>query len=84
MSENKLDTDANKVANVKDLKALAISGMNFSGDDNNNNNSVHKNLGETLEIKGKGIKDIANFTGTENNIAVKVNNNKDLIRNLIK
>ncbi|WP_249961803.1 YadA-like family protein [Histophilus somni] len=74
--ENKLDTDANKVANVKDLKALAISGINFSGDDNNNN-SVHKNLGETLEIKGKGINDITKFNGTENNIAVKVNDKKD-------
>ncbi|MFD0965601.1 YadA-like family protein [Seminibacterium arietis] len=67
----KFDTNTHKAVNVGDLKAIALSGLNFVGNDGKD---VHKNLGEKLEIVGRGVKDINNFKGTDNNIAVT---NKD-------
>ncbi|SUB34685.1 autotransporter adhesin [[Pasteurella] mairii] len=69
-----LDKDfSHKAANVSDLKALATAGLNFAGNDAKD---IHKNLGETLAIVGQGVTDIALFKGTDNNIAVKTDNDK--------
>ncbi|OZN25118.1 hypothetical protein CFY87_05250 [Actinobacillus seminis] len=65
-----------KAVNVADLKALATAGLNFAG--NNSDSLVHKNLGETLEIVGQGLKKekAADFKGTDGNIAVKADSTK--------
>ncbi|SUB33070.1 autotransporter adhesin [[Pasteurella] mairii] len=67
--DGKLDEKAHKAANVSDLKAVATAGLNFAGNDNNR--LVHKNLGETLQIVGKGVRDVNKFNATDNNILVK-------------
>ncbi|WP_249962425.1 YadA-like family protein [Histophilus somni] len=56
-------------ANVGDLKALAVAGLNFAGNDGKD---IHKNLGEKLEIVGKGLDKAKakSFKGTNGNIAV--------------
>ncbi|THA21841.1 adhesin [Histophilus somni] len=76
----KLVKNANKdslhnAANVGDLKALAVAGLNFAGNDEQD---IHKNLGEKLEIVGQGLDKakVADFKGTDGNIAVKVDSAK--------
>lgn len=70
LTEGKLDTELNNAANIGDLKALALSGMDFVGNDNK---TVHRNLGQTLSIKGKGT-DSNNFLGADGNINVTKEN----------
>ncbi|WP_249963221.1 YadA-like family protein [Histophilus somni] len=60
-------------ANVGDLKALAVAGLNFAGNDGKD---IHKNLGEKLEIVGKGLNKAKSFKGTNGNIAVKADSAK--------
>ncbi|SUB34601.1 autotransporter adhesin [[Pasteurella] mairii] len=69
---------SHKAVNVSDLKAVATAGLNFAGNDSDH--LIHKNLGETLEIVGKGVKkeQVAAFNGTDNNILVKTVDNKRL------
>ncbi|MDY4280169.1 MAG: hypothetical protein SOX56_03680, partial [[Pasteurella] mairii] len=76
--DGKLDTSSHKAANVSDLKAVATAGLNFAGNDSDR--LVHKNLGETLQIAGQGVKkeQVAAFNGTDNNILVKTVDNKRL------
>ncbi|MSN97187.1 hypothetical protein F1B92_08455, partial [Campylobacter sp. FMV-PI01] len=72
---NKNADSLHQATNVTDLQALAISGLNFKGNDGKN---IHKKLSQTLEIVGKGIdkKQAGKFNGTNGNIAVKENNQK--------
>ncbi|WP_256692800.1 YadA-like family protein [Histophilus somni] len=67
-----LDKDSShKAVNVVDLKAVAQAGLDFAGNDSDS--IVHKNLGEKLEIVGKGLDKakVTTFKGTDGNIAVK-------------
>ncbi len=65
---------SNKITNAGTAATAAATtkGLNFTGDDTTDNGKVHRDLGETLTIKGG-----ENFTrGTsENNIKVVKNNN---------
>ena len=65
---------SNKITNAGTAATTAATtkGLNFTGDDTTDNGKVHRDLGETLTIKGG-----ENFTrGTaENNIKVVKNNN---------
>ncbi|OZN24036.1 hypothetical protein CFY87_11300, partial [Actinobacillus seminis] len=70
----KLDEKAHKAANVSDLKAVATAGLNFTGNDSDH--LVHKNLGETLQIAGQGVRDVDTFNATDNNIVVKTQNDR--------
>lgn len=63
----------NNVANIKDLQAVAKAGINFKGVKSEN---IHKNIGETIEIVGKGVKETDNINTTNNNIDVAVNKGK--------
>ncbi|WP_256692757.1 YadA-like family protein [Histophilus somni] len=72
-----LDKDSShKAVNVADLKAVAQAGLDFAG--NNSDSIVHKNLGEKLEIVGKGLDKakVTTFKGTDGNIAVKADSAK--------
>lgn len=72
-----LDKDSShKAVNVADLKAVAQAGLDFAGNDSDS--IVHKNLGEKLEIVGQGLDKakVADFKGTDGNIAVKADSAK--------
>ena len=61
------------VANVGDLKTLALAGLDFEGNDEL---GVHKNLGQKLAIKGEGVDKAAAtkpFASASGNINVKKN-----------
>ncbi|WP_155732420.1 hypothetical protein, partial [Streptobacillus moniliformis] len=59
--DNLSDNSKNKVATGTDIKALAMAGLNFSGNDKAGD-KIHRNLGEQVTIKGEGTDDNKNFT----------------------
>lgn len=63
----------NNVANIKDLAAIAKAGINFKGAKSEN---IHKNIGETIEIVKKGVKETDNISTTNNTIDAAVNEGK--------
>lgn len=74
-------TDAHelsKAATLQDLKTLSIAGLDFAGDSGTN---VHRNLSETLAIKG-GLTDASKLS--DNNIGVVANGTDALVVKLAK
>ncbi|HEY4532722.1 MAG TPA: hypothetical protein VIG61_01050, partial [Fusobacterium sp.] len=63
-------TKARDVVNVSQLRESEKKGLNFMGNDGNN---IHRNLGQTLRIKGEGIsqKQSKEFKSAKGNINVK-------------
>ncbi|WP_081256584.1 adhesin, partial [Streptobacillus moniliformis] len=55
------DNSKNKVATGTDVLALAMAGINFSGNDKAGD-KIHRNIGEQVTIKGEGTDDNKNFT----------------------
>ena len=67
-------TNAGTAATTAATAAATAKGLNFTGDDTTDNGKVHRDLGETLTIKGG-----ENFTrGTSDNNIKVVKNNNDL------
>lgn len=65
--DKELDKNLHNVANIEDLKQIGLLGMDFVGNDGA---SIHKNLGQTLTIKGFGT--IANdFAGASEILMLK-------------
>ncbi|VWL85892.1 OmpA family protein [Oceanivirga miroungae] len=64
----------NSAATVRDLQAVAISGLDFAGNDGDTK-KVHRVLGETLKITGEGT--VAGTTTAKDNIKVEANSAKD-------
>ncbi|WP_064613642.1 YadA-like family protein [Streptobacillus moniliformis] len=64
------DNSKNKVATGTDVLALAMAGLNFSGNDKAGD-KIHRNLGERVTIKGEGTDNKDNFTSASGNIQVK-------------
>ncbi|WP_081256614.1 adhesin, partial [Streptobacillus moniliformis] len=64
------DNSKNKVATGTDILALAMAGLNFSGNEGSGD-KIHRNLGEQVTIKGEGTDDNKNFTSASGNIQVK-------------
>ena len=60
-------TDAGTVATTAATTAATTKGLNFTGDDTTDNGKVHRDLGETLTIKGG-----ENFTRGANGNNIKV------------
>ncbi|WP_155732085.1 hypothetical protein, partial [Streptobacillus moniliformis] len=55
------DNSKNKVATGTDVLALAMAGLNFSGNDKAGD-KIHRNLGEQVTIKGEGTDSKDDFT----------------------
>ncbi|WP_155732665.1 hypothetical protein, partial [Streptobacillus moniliformis] len=73
---NKLyENNKNKVATGTDIKALAMAGLNFSGNDKAGD-KIHRNLGEQVTIKGEGTDSKNDFTSASGNIQVKSDKDK--------
>ncbi|WP_155731313.1 hypothetical protein, partial [Streptobacillus moniliformis] len=64
------DNSKNKVATGTDVLALAMAGLNFSGNEGSGD-KIHRNLGEQVTIKGEGTDGKNNFTSASGNIQVK-------------
>ncbi|MCI7681384.1 MAG: YadA-like family protein, partial [Fusobacterium necrophorum] len=78
------DTDAVNVSQLKETNSnLTIKGIDFAGNDEN---KVHRNLGETLALKGEGVtkEQSEKFEGASGNINVKKNNDGSLEVQLAK
>ena len=58
-------TGLDKAVNLADLQALAVAGLDFTG----NTGTVHRALGTTLNVVGQGTP-AADFAGASNNINV--------------
>uniref|UniRef100_UPI0009C0BEAB adhesin n=1 Tax=Streptobacillus moniliformis TaxID=34105 RepID=UPI0009C0BEAB len=69
------DNSKNKVATGTDIKALAMAGLNFSGNDKAGD-KIHRNLGDKVTIKGEGTDNKDNFTSASGNIQVKSDKDK--------
>ena len=67
-----------KAATLQDLKTISLAGLDFAGDSGKN---VHRNLSETLTIKG-GLTDASKLT--DNNIGVVANGTDTLVVKLAK
>ncbi|MFC0308512.1 YadA-like family protein [Gallibacterium trehalosifermentans] len=65
-----------RAATAADLQVLAKAGLSFTG--NNTDQSVHRDLGTTLTIKGDGTP-AGDFASAKNNINVKVDNDQLII-----
>ncbi|WP_052151299.1 YadA-like family protein [Fusobacterium necrophorum] len=65
-------TKAKDAVNVSQLRESEKKGLNFMGNDGNN---IHRNLGQTLRIKGEGVtqKQSKEFKSAKGNINVKQN-----------
>ncbi|WP_081256458.1 YadA-like family protein, partial [Streptobacillus moniliformis] len=63
------DNSKNKVATGTDVLALAMAGINFSGNEGSGD-KIHRNLGEQVTIKGEGTDNKDNFTSASGNIQV--------------
>ena len=61
----KKDSDLNKAVTLRDLQALAVAGLDFTG----NTGTVHRALGTALNVVGQGTP-AADFAGASNNINV--------------
>ncbi|TDF37845.1 hypothetical protein E1290_07530 [Histophilus somni] len=74
-NSDKAIDNLHKAVNLADLKVVAQAGLNFAGNDEQD---IHKNLGEKLEIVGKGLtaEQAKSFKGTDGNIAVKADKDK--------
>ncbi|WP_155732083.1 hypothetical protein, partial [Streptobacillus moniliformis] len=64
------DNSKNKVATGTDVLALAMAGLNFSGNEGSGE-KIHRNIGEQVTIKGEGTDNKDNFTSASGNIQVK-------------
>ncbi|WP_064580680.1 YadA-like family protein [Streptobacillus moniliformis] len=69
------DNSKNKVATGTDVLALAMAGINFSGNEGSGD-KIHRNLGEQVTIKGEGTDGKNNFTSASGNIQVKSDKDK--------
>ncbi|MCI7223600.1 YadA-like family protein, partial [Fusobacterium sp.] len=70
VAKGEKDTDAVNVSQLKEYSnAITNTGLNFAA---NSGNNIHKNLGETLTIKGTGTK--ADELYSSENIKTKTNN----------
>ncbi|WP_155731504.1 adhesin, partial [Streptobacillus moniliformis] len=69
------DNSKNKVATGTDVLALAMAGINFSGNEGSGE-KIHRNLGDKVTIKGEGTDGKNNFTSASGNIQVKSDKDK--------
>ena len=60
------NTDLNKAVTLRDLQALAVAGLDFTG----NTGTAHRALGTTLNVAGQGTP-AADFAGASGNIKVE-------------
>ncbi|WP_155733069.1 adhesin, partial [Streptobacillus moniliformis] len=73
--DNLSDNSKNKVATGTDVLALAMAGLNFSGNEGSGD-KIHRNLGEKVTIKGEGTDSKDDFTSASGNIQVKSDKDK--------
>ncbi|MDY4010138.1 MAG: YadA-like family protein, partial [Fusobacterium gastrosuis] len=74
VAKGKDDTDAVNVSQLKEYSnTITNTGLNFAA---NSGDNIHKNLGETLTIKGTGTK--ADELYSSENIKTKINNDGSL------
>ncbi|CAL7880461.1 YadA-like family protein [Fusobacterium necrophorum subsp. funduliforme] len=82
VKEGVADTDAVNVSQLKKYSSdLEKKGLNFAGNDEV---SVHRDLGQTLALKGEGVDKAASkdFKGAAGNINVKNSKNGELLLQL--